>query len=96
MQRNFAPLHCDGRHKHASLLGGRDDITGAYPSRATATYTSDTCARLADAFVRSSPELAAKISDEAIPLPTRDVPNLPAAAHLANTIGTPDANDPLA
>ena len=43
-QRNFGPLHCDGKHKHASLLGGRDELTNEFPSRATATYTGDACA----------------------------------------------------
>ena len=75
VQLNFTPLHCTGAHTHASLLGGRDEITGDFPSRATATYTPDTCARLADAFVRSSPELNPNLSSVPIPLPVRESPS---------------------
>ena len=68
LHRNFAPLHCDGAHQHASLLGGRDVATGAFPSKATAAYTGDTCDRLADAFVQSSSSLG-QLPTEPIPLP---------------------------
>ena len=70
-QRNFGPLHCDGKHKHASLLGGRDELTREFPSRATAAYTGDTCARLADTFVRSSPLLRARLPNAPISVPAR-------------------------
>ena len=96
VQRNFAPMRCDGSHKHASLLGGRDGQTGAFPSRATATYTNDTCARLADAFVRSSPQLAATLSEQPISVPDRS-PS-PADAHIgvADCPVRPASPDPLA
>ena len=42
--------------------------------RAPQLYTSDTCARLADAFVRSSPELNANLSSVPTLLPARESP----------------------
>ena len=86
MQRNMAPLHCNGRHTHATLIGGRDEATGEFPTRSTATYTPDTCERLADAFVRSSPSLAANISADEIPLPSRAHTRAARASPAANVV----------
>ena len=72
-QSCFASLRCDGAHKHSSLLGGRDSVTGDFPTKTTAAYTPDTCARLASTFVpvHSCGSITASTPAGAIPVPAR-------------------------